>query len=276
MERLKNHIFKYLANLHFSKLKTSFNTFFISHVLLIFTFTSLLISCENNNNHIEKIEGKNLNIKGVDNKNNKLNEIIKPYREKIQYLEDTIGYCNLTLTKKDGKLNSSLGNLIADIMIYESNKVFKEKYLKDIDFCLLNFGGIRSNLNQGPITKSNLFSIMPFENKAVVAKINGNKVLELINFLNQENIAHPVSGIKLKFDKNKIDNVLIGEKKFNSKNNYYVLTSDFLIEGNDNMFFFKNPIQKFDLEIGIREILIDYISKKDTIVSGIDDRIVRF
>ena len=42
------------------------------------------------------------------------------------------------------------------------------------------------------------------------------------------------------------------------------------------MFFFKNPIQKFDLKIGIREILVDYISKKDTIVSGIDDRIVRF
>ena len=117
---------------------------------------------------------------------------------------------------------------------------------------------------------------MPFENKAVVAKINGNKVLELINFLNKENIAHPVSGIILKFDKTQIDNVLIREKKFNSNKSYYVLTSDFLIEGNDNMFFFKNPIQKFDLDIGIREILIDYISKKDTIVSNIDDRIIRF
>ena len=50
---------------------------------------------------------------------------------------------------------------------------------------------------------------MPFENKAVVAKINGKKVLELINFLNQENIAHPVSGIKLKFDKNSFSGITL-------------------------------------------------------------------
>ena len=257
-------------------MKTILNIFFIKFLWFVGFITTFLFSCVNNQNEIIKVDSINIKILNKDQKYHDLNKIISPYKDKIRNLQDSIGYSKKNLSKIDGKLNSSLGNFLADVVLSESNIIFEEKRSNNIDFCLLNFGGIRSNLNKGYITKNHMFSIMPFENKAVVAKIEGKKVLELVNFLNNENIAHPVSGIKLKFNKTTVIDVLIRGEKFDENKNYYVVTSDFLLNGGDNMFFLKNPIETFSLDIGIREILINYVKKKDSVVSSVDDRIIRF
>ena len=165
--------------------------------------------------------------------------------------------------------------MIADILIEESNPIFKSITSKNIDFCLLNYGGIRGTLNKGVITQYDIFTIMPFENTSTVVELSGEKVLELINYLNNEQKAHPVSGIRLEFEGDKVNNVLINKKKFNINKTYYVLTSNFLQEGGDKMMFFKDPLKLFSLKTNIRDVLINYIVKIDTIVSNKDNRIIK-
>ncbi len=250
-----------------------FNNKRFKYIVIILTI--LFFSCNNYNYQINNINGENIIVLDSIVKNEKIDKLIYPYRKKITDLQKVIGYSKKSLSVRDGILESSLGNLLADILIEESNPVFTKISSKKIDFCLLNFGGIRGNLNKGQITQHNLFTIMPFNNTSTVVKLSGEKVLELIQYINKEKLAHPVSGIKIEFKGNKINKVLIRNKKFNIDNTYYILTSNFLQEGGDKMDFFKNPLEIYSLKTNIRDVLINYIMKKDTIVSKTDNRITR-
>lgn len=235
----------------------------------------MFFSCNNVNYQINNVELENIKVLNQSVKNEELEILIGPFKNKIKKLEKKIGYSLNSLSVRDGKLESSLGNFIADVLLNESDSLFKSITSKNIDFCLLNKGGIRGTLNQGNITQHDLITIMPFNNTSIVVKLSGLKVLELLQYLNIENIAHPVSGIKIEFENKKIKKVLIQNKKFNLNRAYYVLTSNYLQEGGDKMNFFKDPLEIYSLNTNIREELIKYISKIKNVKSELDNRIVR-
>ena len=243
---------------------------------IVIVIIILFLSCNNYNYQINNIKVENIIVLDSIVKNEELDNLVQPYRNKIKDLQKIIGYSKKSLSIRDGILESSLGNLLADILIEESKPVFNKMYSKNIDFCLLNFGGVRGNLNKGQITQHHLFTIMPFNNTSTVVKLTGKKVLELIKYINKAKLAHPSSGIKIEFIGEKIDKVLVENKKFNVDDTYYVLTSNFLQEGGDKMDFFKNPLELYPLKTNIRDVLINYITKKDTIIGKKDNRIIRF
>ena len=97
----------------------------------------------------------------------------------------------------------------------------------------------------------------------------------LFQYLNNDNKQHPVSGLKIIFNQKKIQNALIQNKKFNINKSYYVLTSNFLQEGGDKMDFFINPLELYNLETNIREVVIKHITVKKKIEGKLDNRIQR-
>jgi len=272
---LKNHIFKTFAKLHISSLKTRLYINNIKFKLIVLSITTVFFSCNSVDHQINDVRSENIKIYEPYSKNKDLEKLISPYREKLKELEKVLGYSAKSLSIRDGELESTLGNLIADILIEESNPVFYDITSKNIDFCLLNFGGVRGSLNKGNITQHDLFTIMPFNNTSTVVKLSGKKVLELLQYFNIENLAHPVSGIKVEFEEEKLNKVTIQNKKFDINKTYYVLTSNYCQEGGDRMNFFKNPLELYSLNTNIREVLINYISKKKVIHSNIDGRIKR-
>ena len=234
----------------------------------------MFASCEKVNYVVSDVQGNNIKISDSLIIDNQLEQLIAPYRNELKRLEKVIGYSNQSLSVRDGELESTLGNLIADILMEECNPVFKNMSGKNIDFCLLNYGGIRGTMNRGNITQYDLFTIMPFKNFATVVKLNGNKILELLKYLSKENIAHPVSGINIEFNDEKITTI-IGDKKFDINKSYYVLTSNYLQEGGDKMNFFKDPLKLIELNLNIRDILINNIKKRKSVSSKLDNRIIR-
>ncbi len=247
----------------------------LTTILQIFFFSFFTVSCNNLNFEISEINGQNIKILKSNEQNQDLENLIKPYRNKIKNLSKVIGYSETSMSINDGKLESSLGNFLADILRDEVNPIFKELHGQSIDFCILNKGGIRASINKGPITQHDLFKVMPFDNKSVIVKITGRDVMNLINFINKENKSHPTSGIKINFDENKIIKILIQNSDFDPKKNYFVLTSDFLQNGGDNMFFLTNPIDKYEIDLNIRDAFIKNILKKDTISGKKDKRLNR-
>ena len=234
----------------------------------------MFASCEKVNYIVSDVQGNNIKISDSLIIDNQLEQLIAPYRNELKRLEKVIGYSNQSLSVRDGELESTLGNLIADILMEECNPVFKNMSGKNIDFCLLNYGGIRGTMNRGNITQYDLFTIMPFKNFATVVKLDGNKILELLKYLSKENIAHPVSGINIEFNDEKITTI-IGDKKFDINKSYYVLTSNYLQEGGDKMNFFKDPLKLIELNLNIRDILINNIKKRKSVSSKLDNRIIR-
>lgn len=67
--------------------------------------------------------------------------------------------------------DAGLGNFLADAM----------KWSVDSDFALMNGGGVRDNINAGPITWGELFNVQPFGNTVVRVEVTGAEFEEILN-----------------------------------------------------------------------------------------------
>src|SRR5690606_36908797 len=129
-----------------------------------------------------------------------------------------------------------IGNLMADAAKELAGRVFEQREGKTIDICLLNYGGIRSIIPKGDVTTRTAFEIMPFDNRLIVAELNGSAVLEFINYIITEKKAPATSGLSFVISNdNTAKDITIGTKLFDAGKTYSVLTSDYLINGGDRM-----------------------------------------
>jgi len=165
---------------------------------------------------------------------------------------------------------------MADAVFELSNPVFNFRTGKDLDMVLLNHGGIRAILSKGNITSRTAYEIMPFDNSVVVAELKGIYINELISYLQNAKQAHPISNLNIKLDSNfKLIEATINKETIDVNRTYYVATSDFLFNGGDRMTFFKKSDSLYDLDYKIRNLLIDYFIKIDTLSLKIDDRFIQ-
>lgn len=224
-----------------------------------------------------KIEGKQIAITDSLPTDQNIEAFIKPYREHVNSNLDTIlSYAKETYSKSDGDLNTAIGNFMADVMYEQSYPIFKKRTGQDIDFVLLNQGGIRSIISKGNITTRNAFEVMPFENAIVVAKLKGEQVKELLDYLVEAKRAHPISKLKIILDaEGNLKDTSIKGQPIDYKKSYYVLTNDYLLNGGDRMDFFKKRDTVYVMDYKIRNALIDYFTKNDTINPVIDDRFIQ-
>ncbi len=245
----------------------------VKHFVLLLTFAAI-VSCAEKKYTVTKIEGKEI---GITNKNGEVAEIenfIKPYRAKIDAdLNTVLSYAPETIDKS-GEWQTPMGNFLADITFEKSNKIFQLREKKSVDICLMNHGGIRTIIPKGDVSARNAFEIMPFENSAVVVALKGEQILEIVTYIIIEKKPHPLKGMTFTIDKNnQPKNILVQGNPVDVNRVYYVVTSDYLSYGNDNMLFFKKSIQKYDLDYKLRNIIIDYCKENKLIVANKDIRI---
>ena len=244
--------------------------------LLIYVCLIGLSSCKQET-HLFKIEGKQISISDSLEANTDIETFIKPFREHVaKDLDSVLCYAVNTYTKTDGHLNTAIGNLMADAVYEECNPILKSRTGHEIDIVVLNHGGIRSIISKGNVTIRTAYELMPFENSAVVVELKGEQVQELIDHLARGKRAHPISGLKLALDNNfNVKSASIKGEPFDIDKTYFVATNDYLYMGGDNMNFFNTNDSLYSLDYKIRNILIDYFSKNDTLNPVIDDRFVQ-
>ena len=242
----------------------------VSHIFLFINLGLYLISC--NSLVVDNTSFSRIEIIGPDEID--ISNQIQVYRDSINYkLDNVIGYSDNLYTKTDFNninFNSSLGNLVADIIFIQSDSVFKKQENKQIDFVLQNHGGIRSSLLEGDIKLTDIYKILPFENEIVILELPGETVKEMISFLNQEKNPHPFSGMSIKKNKNLIQNRTIDYSK-----KYYLATNDYLLNGGDNMFFLSKNTKVYRLGYSLRDAFIDYTKTNVKLTSKIDDRFLK-
>lgn len=150
------------------------------------------------------------------------NEVEKGY-------DEVIGVTDFALSRGQGE--APMNNLICDAMIKATGA----------DFSFTNFGGIRSDLNIGPITPRDVFKVLPFGNAIVVLHLRGDFLRELIEkkiMGNRSGLA--IGGGQIIYERERSD----GEKitTFNIEGAplmpekvYRVATTDYLAEGNSGL-----------------------------------------
>lgn len=246
----------------------------LSQHFVIFLTILLFISCAQKNLFVTKIEGKEIGITDTNIEIPTIEEYIKPYREHIDKdLNIVLAYAPQTLDKS-GEWQTTIGNLLADVTLQRSNVIFNSRNNKDIDICLLNHGGIRSIISKGNVTARTAFEIMPFENSAVVVALKSAQIIEIANYIISEKKPHPLSGMTFTIGKDKVaKSIFINGIPLENEKVYYVVTSDYLANGGDNMTFFKRGINTYNLDYKLRNVLIDYFKEVDTIPVITDKRI---
>ncbi len=243
---------------------------FLSVLLIL-----LLLSCKDTKYQNTKIQGKTSQIDSTSISDSTYIKVIEPYKEKmIKEINKVLTYTPTDLVRTDGNMQSTLGNLMADLSYARANPIFKKETGKNIDFALLNYGGIRSGIFTGAVTNRNAFQLMPFENMLVVVELSAEKVQELVNYFTSGSRAHPLSKqVQLTIGKN--GHILkIHGKPFDKSKTYYVLTSDYLQSGGDRMDFFKDPIKLYKLDYKVRDAIVDYFKSVDTLKPTLDNRVI--
>lgn len=252
------------------------NTLIFRYFVILLTFSSLF-SCKTNEFYNYKVEGKKIGITSEKGENKEIVAYVAPYRNKItKELDSILAYCPETLDKSKGKWQTTIGNLLAKITFELGNPVFQKRHNKSIDFCILNSGGIRSIIPQGNVTSRTAFEVMPFENSLYVVGLKGSKIKEMGTYLMAEKKPHPLFGIQFFAEKNdlSIKRILINGKALEDDKIYYVATSDYLSNGGDNMTFFKESVEKYDMDYKLRNMLIDYFKNVDTLPIIKEEKII--
>ena len=201
-----------------------------------------------------------------------------PFKKNLEksLLSKPISYSIETYKKNDGELNSTLSNMFADATFEMSNERFKKISGNDIDIVLLNNGGIRSVISKGEISEKTAFELMPFENKIVVLELNGKSINKMIEYLRKVKLQHPIRGLQIELnDDYSINKVNIKGNKIDKDKKYYVATTDYLLDGGDKMYFLRETTKTIDINYKMRDVLIDYFKKNDTIKLATDNRFIR-
>ncbi|KAG8684819.1 hypothetical protein FRC11_011558, partial [Ceratobasidium sp. 423] len=124
--------------------------------------------------------------------------------------------------------------------------------------------------------KRDIIALLPFPSTLVALKLTGQAIKDALKGA----LSHPeiigsgqfpvFSGIKVKWDSTKAPGsrdpeVLVpldGDDEWepiNVNHDYFVLTNDYLAEGNIGFSSFKSPIQRFDSDLPVFQVLLSYL-----------------
>lgn len=209
---------------------------------------------------VKKVEGR---MHPVDsmlevNQDAEAAALLAPYKMKVDSMMfRVVGTAEMSMDK--GSPESLLSNLVADVLRDAAVQVIG----KPADMGLVNMGGLRNVLTEGPITCGNIYEILPFENSLCVLVMKGSCLKLLF-----ENIAarggEGVSGVQLQIsgDRKLLRATVAGEPIANDKL-YTVATIDYLADGNDGMTALIQA-EKRDCPPGatLRGLFMDYVERQ--------------
>ncbi len=148
----------------------------------------------------------------------------------------------------------------------------KQYYDGEIDFAVVNVGGIRCDWPQGDITRRNVFELMPFDNQLVILTLTGDKVIELCEIFAANGGQGVSRQLRMKIDSNKAEDIHINGKEIDENAVYYIATSDYLSTGADHLTPLSEFLERKTTDKLIRDLYMEYILQHKTVEAQIDGR----
>jgi 2',3'-cyclic-nucleotide 2'-phosphodiesterase (5'-nucleotidase family) len=214
----------------------------------------------------EKYERETIKINSNLNHDDKIDKMIAPQKHILDSL------MNVVITTSDEELikdkpNGTLNNFCADIMLQ-----IGKRYDNDASICIINYGGIRLNsIPKGNITKGKIYELMPFDNMIVIQKINGNDLIDILNYIASQG-GWPIAGISMEIKNSKSQSILVNGYPIDNNKIYTMVISDYLANGGDNLNILKK-IPQTNTGLIMREAFIEELQKIKTIYPNKEKRI---
>ena len=190
----------------------------------------------------------------IDSWNKQLSETV---RQKV-------GETPVTLTRAYGE-SSSLGNLFTDAMLAAA---------PDAQLALTNSGGLRADLNAGPITLGDVISAFPFPNELTVMDLNGKSLRNLMEHSASltNGVLQMSKGLEMRYDQHKpvgqrVVLFTLNGKPIVDSETYRVATNSFLAPGGDGFTaFIDGQNKQVKGGYNLSDAVIDYLVKGNKII----------
>lgn len=206
--------------------------------------------------YVETVSGKLKPSKDVE-------ALISTYEEELaEQMDEEIGELKTPWVRRSGE--SNIGNWIAD--------AFREATGADI--AIMNNGGIRKNLEAGPVTVRDIWEIAPFGNRLVTFEWTGEELLEALNNMAIKRRHLQFSGIRLVLEDGGglVDAVVDGDP-VDPGSTYTIATNDYSASQAPN--YFDMPVPDYKATGWLdRDVMIRTIRENPDINTEVEGRII--
>lgn len=240
-------------------------------LLLLLIFLAFYSGCGTTEYTYESVEDDDVHIyydidEDIED-DEAMSAFIRPY---VRELEKTM---NRVITVSEGPFErahpeGTLGNLTADIVRYRATAEMREK----VDVCIMNNGGLRVPLPEGEITVGHIYELMPFENHIAVLRFSGEQVRQIAGELAEVN-GEAVSGMRFRIDDGQARDILVDSMSVRPEEYYWVATNNWMADGGGPSETLWDPVERRDLDVLIRDAIIEYLDRKESIAPYLDQRI---
>lgn len=203
-----------------------------------------------------------------------ISDTIAYYQQKAEEgMDEVVGIAEEQISRRDVDAQSEIGNLVCQSMLFAT----------EADFAFLNMGGVRGDIQKGPITYRDVFNVMPFDNQIVTFEASGEFLKRIIE-MRVSGTRHGlrIAGGKVVYsrkreDYDRISKLEIAGEPWRADKTYQVATTDFLLQGNAGLTMLtKIPEEKITrYEKNLRDAIVDYIRRHSPLNIKIDDRWIR-
>lgn len=188
--------------------------------------------------------------------------LIAAFQKPIEGMKKTvIATTPIPLTRdNEDEGDSLLGNIITDAMLAYGSKIGAQ-------VAIMNNGGIRSNIDSGPITFSEVIETSPFGNTLVILELTGGELLAAFEHGADDHSVnlHVSNGTKIKYDLSKpagqrVVDASIAGVKIDPAKSYRVVLNSFMATGGDAYTSLRDA-KGYRLDTGTldRDVLIDFL-----------------
>lgn len=199
--------------------------------------------------------------------NRKMADFIAPYRHVV----DSVNSRQIAVSEYDldaDDRNGGYANWAADFArLYAQREVDSLRAagvdIPDVDFAIMNVGGIRQNMPKGPVTEGQILSTFPFSNHLVIGEISGRDVIDALRVAAARGGEAISSELRVVTDdKGNLLKVIVDGREMDPDRKYVYSTIDYLFQGNDDLVSLANGKLLWRDSREVSRPILDYVTEQ--------------
>ena len=175
-------------------------------------------------------------------------------------MHNPVGYTAVDLTNRSNTAPNWISDATMDIICHVAG-------VNDVQFAIMNKGGIRTDINKGVVTEGQLNSMLPFDNRYMVLDITGKDLLEALAVMAGRNGDAVSKELDVAYKKDgTIVSATVAGQPIDPAKTYRMVTIDYLANGGDYMTPLTRAKRVFVDEINYGKHILQYV--KDLNAAG--------
>lgn len=198
--------------------------------------------------------------------------IVERYQAELdEALGGVVGQATTSILRGVTRVEESeMGNFVTDAM---------RTHLAGVDVALTNAGGLRADIDAGPITLQEVYAVLPFNNTLVLMDLTGAELRQVL----EEGAGSrygtvQVSGLAWAFDPDapfgsRVASVTVGGAPLDPAATYRVATNNFMAAGGDQFTTLTQGADVVDTGVNLVDTVVRYLAAHSPVDPRVEGRL---